>query len=177
MKPTHDAGNPLEKLGRLVREVPDPEDRVPPQEVRVVRWAGPVFLLFSLILVPWTVVLGLTLPDHQESANYGAAWTGFDVLLLGTLASTGYFALRRSRHLSIPAAAAAALLVVDAWFDCLTTPWPQRVQSLVLCFLVELPLAAVCLSLSHHTLHITERRIVLLHGHRWPWRPRRRDPG
>jgi hypothetical protein len=72
------------------------------------------------------------------------------------------FALRRSRYLSTAAAATAALLAVDAWFDCMTTPAAQRWQSFLLCFLVELPLASLCLWLSYHTHQIAERRILLL---------------
>jgi hypothetical protein len=84
------------------------------------------------------------------------------VLLMLTLASTGYFALRRSRYLAMAASAAAALLVVDAWFDVLTTPASQRIESIGLAAFVELPLAAVCIWLSWHTQHLEERRIVLL---------------
>ena len=52
------------------------------------------------------------------SPHYDAAWAGFDVMLLVALASAGYFALRRSRYL---VTGAAALLVVDAWFDVVTS--------------------------------------------------------
>ena len=51
---------------------------------------------------------------------------------------------------------------MDAWFDCMTTPAGQRWQSFLLCALVELPLAAVCLWLSYHTHQIAGRRIRLL---------------
>jgi hypothetical protein len=44
----------------------------------------------------------------------------------------------------------------------MTTPAGQRWQSFVLCGLVELPLAALCLWLSYHTHQIAERRIRLL---------------
>ena len=110
--------------------------------------------------------LGSTLPARQVSPNYDVAWVGFDLFLLGLLASTAYFALRRSRYLSTTAGATAALLVVDAWFDCMTTPAPQRWQSFLLCFLVELPLAGLCLWLSYHTHQIAERRILLLRRRR-----------
>ena len=79
-----------------------------------------------------------------------------------TLASTAYFAFRRSRYLAPAASAAAALLVVDAWFDVLTTPARQRIESIGLAAFVELPLAAVCIWLSWHTQQLEERRIVLL---------------
>jgi uncharacterized protein (UPF0261 family) len=102
------------------------------------------------------------LPSRQLSPNYDLAWAGFDVLLATGLAGSAYFALRRSRYLSAAAAATAAMLVVDAWFDCMTTPGSDRWQSIAFCFLVELPLAAVCLWLSYHTEQLGERRILIL---------------
>ena len=87
---------------------------------------------------------------------------GFDVLLMLTLASTAYFALRRSRYLATAATATATLLVVDAWFDVLTTPGVQRIESIALAVFVELPLASVCIWLSWHAQQLEERRIVLL---------------
>jgi hypothetical protein len=78
------------------------------------------------------------------------------------LASTGYSALRRSRYLATAATAAATLLVVEAWFDVMTTLPGQRLQPVALAMLVELPLASVCVWLSFHTLQLAERRLVLL---------------
>jgi len=129
---------------------------------RVVRWVGPAFVLFSVIMVPWTVYLGYSLPARQFSRHYDIAWAGFDVLLLVMLASTGYFALRRSAYLAITAAATATMLVVDAWFDVMTSPRHQLPQAITLAVLIELPLAALCAWLSYHTQHLQERRIVLL---------------
>jgi hypothetical protein len=150
------------KLDELVEPAPEPENAVLVDESRVVRWTGPLFALFAVILLPWIVYIALSLPARQLSPNYDIAWAGFDVMLAGGLASTAYFALRRSRYLSTAAAGTAALLLVDAWFDCMTTPAGSRWESIALCFLVELPLAGVCLWLSYHTHQIAERRILLL---------------
>ena len=128
----------------------------------MVRWAGPAFALFSLILLPWIAYLAYSLPSRQVSADYDVAWAGFDVMLLAALAGTGYFALRRSRYLATAAAAAATLLVVDAWFDVMTTLPGQRLEPVALAAGVELPLAAVCVWLSLHTQQLAERRLVLL---------------
>ncbi len=162
VKPAPDAQDPLTRLDQLVGAAPEPENTVLTDDARLVRWAGPSFLLFSLLLLPWIGYIAASLPARQLSPNYDVAWAGFDVFLLAGLASTAYFALRRSRYLSTAAAATATLLVVDAWFDCMTTPADQRWQSFVLCGLVELPLAALCLWLSYHTHQIAERRIRLL---------------
>lgn len=169
----------VDKADDLVKPAAEPENAVLVDDARIVRWTGPLFALFSLILLPWTIYLGASLPSRQESTHYDVAWTGFDVILLAGLASSGYFALRRSRYLAISAAATGALLVVDAWFDVMTAPGNQVVQSIVLAAAVELPLAAVCLWLSLHTEHLAERRITLLLARRPPvprrWRgPRRR---
>ncbi len=154
------------RLDALVEPAAEPENAVLTDDARAVRWAGPLFTLFALIMVPWTVYIGESLPRRQLSPHYDVSWAGFDIMLLAALAATGYFALRRSRYLSMAATATAALLVVDAWFDLMTTPSGQIAQSIVLAAVVELPLAAVCIWLGLHTQDLTERRIVLLMRHR-----------
>jgi hypothetical protein len=151
-----------QKVDELVGPADEPENAVLADKARVVRWAGPAFALFSLVLLPWTVYVGYSLPSRQVSADYDVAWAGFDVMLLVALASTGYFALRRSRYLATAATATATLLAVDAWFDVMTSPPGQRGGSVALALLVELPLASVCAWLSHHTQQLAERRVVLL---------------
>ena len=170
MKPAPDAQDPLTRLDQLVGAASEPENAVLTDDARLVRWAGPSFVLFSLILLPWIGYIGYSLPSRQLSPNYDIAWAGFDIILLSGLASTAYFALRRSRYLTTAASATATLLIVDAWFDCMTSPPHERLQSIVLCAVVELPLAALCLWLSYHTHQIAERRIRLLLRQR-PHRP------
>jgi hypothetical protein len=158
-------------------EAGEPAKAVLAGQARIVRWAGPAFLAFSLILLPWIVYLGYTLPSHQVVADFHIAWVGFDVMLMLMLACTGYFALRRSRYLGPAAAAVAAMLVVDAWFDVVTSPPGQRMLAIVLAVGAELPLAALCVWLSYHSEQLAEQRIVLLLGpgrRVHPSRPRRR---
>lgn len=151
-----------DQLDELVKPAREPENAVLTDNTRVIRWAGPAFVLLSLILLPWIAYLAHSLPSRQVSADYDVAWAGFDVILLAALAGTGYFALRRSRYLATTAAVAATLLVVDAWFDVMTTLPGQRLEPLALAAGVELPLAAVCVWLSLHTQQLAERRLVLL---------------
>jgi hypothetical protein len=145
----------------MVGSTPEPERPLRADDSRIVRWAGPAFVLSSLVLIPWTVYLGYSLPSRQLSPHYNIAWAGFDVLELIALGATGYFALRRSRYLAVSAAAAATLLVVDAWFDVMTSPRRQVPQAIVLAVLIELPLACLCAWLSYHTEHIAEHTITL----------------
>jgi hypothetical protein len=160
--PIPDPEDLVTKLDKLVDPAAEPENAIMTDDARVVRWTGPLFALFAVILVPWIAYIAASLPSRQLSPNYDVAWAGFDVMLCGALAGTAYFALRRSRYLSTAATATAALLVVDAWFDVMTTPARERLESILLCALVELPLAAVCMWLSYHTQQLAERRIVLL---------------
>lgn len=166
MKSDPDSENLVSEIDALVEPAPEPENLVLTDEARVVRWTGPLFALFALILLPWTIYIGLSLPARQVSPHYDAAWAGFDVMLLASLAGTAYFALRRSRYLATAATATAALLVVDAWFDVMTTPASRLAESVLLAAVIEVPLAAVCLWLSYHTQQLAERRIVLLLGRR-----------
>jgi hypothetical protein len=142
----------------------------------VLRWVGPAFALFSAALIPWIVYLGLTLPAREVSHHYNVAWVGFDVLELVALGATGYFALRHSRYLALTSAAAATLLVVDAWFDILTSPRHEIMQAIASAIFIELPLAAVCAWLSYHTEHLAERRISVRRD-LWGGLPSRGGPG
>ncbi len=162
MEPETEHEDVISRLDALIEPTGEPENAVITDNARLVRWTGPMFALFAVILLPWIVYLGISLPARQLSPNYDIAWTGFDIMLFSALAGTAYFALRRSRYLSATAVACAVLLIADAWFDVMTTPGNQRIESVLLCVLVELPLAALCLWLSQHTLQIAERRVVLL---------------
>ncbi len=155
------------RLDSLVEPAAEPENTVLTDQSRVVQWTGPLFALFSLFMLPWIAYIAVSLPSRQLSPNYDIAWAGFDVILAGALAGTAYFALRRSRYLSPMAAATAALLVVDAWFDCMTAPSDARWQSFGFCFIVELPLAMVCVWLSYHTEQMAQRRVLLLLSRGW----------
>jgi hypothetical protein len=157
-----DAEEVVGQLDELVQPAPEPENAVLTDNAQVVRGAGPAVARLSLILLPWTVYLAYSLPSRQVSADYDVAWAGFDVMLMVALASTGYFALRRSRYLATAAAATAALLLVDAWFDVMTSLPGQRLDPVAEAVLVELPLASVCIWLSLHTQQLAERRLLLL---------------
>lgn len=110
------------------------------------RWVGPAYIVMGLILLPWIIYLRFSLPLQQVAAHYRTAWVGFDVLEFAQLTRTGLYALMpRWRYRMRPhAAACAALLTADAWFDCTTTPNNQLLSSIAMAVLVELPLAGIC---------------------------------
>lgn len=102
-----------------------------------------VFAVFVVVLVPWTVYLAISLPEEHVATNWDVVWTGIDVglalLALATLAAL----LRRSAAVSALAAALAAVLLSDAWFDVTTAqPGDDRLAAVGTAVFFELPLAA-----------------------------------
>ena len=88
------------------------------------RWAGWALLGAAAVLLPWTVVLGISLPATQSARHWAVAWIGLDVMETTALAVTGWLVLRRDVRVRIAASAAGAFLLADAWFD-ITTAQPD----------------------------------------------------
>ena len=109
------------------------------------RWVPPFLTLIALALVPWTIWLATTLPSHEVAEHWDVAWAGLDVMLAAALLSTALSAWHGGRYLQACAACAGTLLVVDAWFDLLTSSGSDLTYAIVLALVAELPLAAVCL--------------------------------
>jgi hypothetical protein len=115
----------------------------------VSRWIIRVYAILAVAIIPWIVWLAWTLPERSVSSHYRLGWVGFDLLLCGALGRTAWLAWRRSPFVVNVAAATAALLVVDAWFDVTTSPGgTDLVVSAALAVFLELPLAAFSLIIS-----------------------------
>jgi len=151
-----------QRVDGLVPPAPELGNEVLIDDHWLIRVAGPLFAVLSLLLIPWIAFLATVLPSRQLSRHYDLAWAGFDGMLFVALAATAYFALRRSRNLSVAAASAGTLLIVDAWFDVLTSRRRELPVSIAFAVFVELPLAALCWWLSKQTQAIAEKRIALL---------------
>ena len=123
-------------------------------------WLGPLFAALAVCLVPWTVFLAVQLPERSISHHYDLAWTGFDVALIAMLGATALTAKRHSRYFSLATTATATMLVVDAWFDVVTSqPGGERIMAVVLAVIVELPLAALCLWWGLHAQDVLAARV------------------
>jgi hypothetical protein len=122
------------------------------------RWVAPVFSLAALAIVPWIIFLGFELPERSTDTHYNLAWVGFDVLLLFALARTALFAWKGRRQVQLPAVATATLLLVDAWFDVMTSngTWALT-QALLFAFLLELPIAAMAIWIARNVDKVVER--------------------
>jgi len=156
-------------LDRLVDSVLPPDTLAPVAGVDhsavrpVPTWVAPAFAVFAALTVPWVVVLAMTLPRHAVAYHFRGAWVGFDIGLVVLLAATAYQAWQGRARVAIAATATATMLVVDAWFDVLTSaPGPDKVTAMLLAALVELPLAALCVWLALHAEQVVRARIVAL---------------
>ena len=122
------------------------------------RTVPPFFALAALVLIPWTVLLVNQLPSEHRAIHWDVAWGGFDIGLSLTLLAVAVAAWRRSPWFEGAATAAATLLVVDAWFDVLTSS--TRLELAVAigeAILVELPLALLCLLLARDAERVLRR--------------------
>ncbi|MFD9302059.1 hypothetical protein ACFWCB_05035 [Streptomyces sp. NPDC060048] len=111
--------------------------RTAPRTAAVLTGAG-------LALVPWMLVLAKTLPQSAEVSNWATAWIGLDVMLAAGLTGTGLLLRRQDSRVVAVAAATAALLVADAWFDVTTSAGGEQTLALLLAAGAELPLTVVC---------------------------------
>jgi hypothetical protein len=111
----------------------------------VPRWVAPFFLVVGIGLVLWTIWIAYDLPRRHVARHWDVAWAGFDVMMAALLLVTAYGAARRAVWLQSAAAASATMLVCDAWFDIVTSGrGADLAMSLASGFVIELPLAAVC---------------------------------
>jgi hypothetical protein len=120
--------------------------------LRLPRWAPRVYTLLAVILLPWTIYLGLSLPEHHLSAHWDLSWTGLDIALVASLFATGVLARIKSVWVIISASTTGSLLLVDAWFDIMSERGNSFHQAVVMACLIEIPLAMMSYYLAFHAL-------------------------
>jgi hypothetical protein len=126
----------------------------------VPRWLGALILLVAALTMAWIAELWATLPYRDVSAHYRLAWVGFDAMLAVVLGRTGWLAWRGRDHVELPAVSAATLLVVDMWFDIVTSSAPKdRVLAVASAALVEIPLATLCLWIARNAERVRRQRL------------------
>ena len=126
-------------------------------------WVAPAFAVLAVGTVPWVIYLAVTLPRHATFAHYRGVWVGFDTALVVVLALTAWQAWRARPRVALAATAAATMLMVDAWFDVMTTPRGHGLWlSWLLAIVVEVPLAGICLWIALHAEHVITYRAELL---------------
>jgi hypothetical protein len=113
------------------------------------RWITAILALVAISLVPWTLWLTFSLPSKHVSRHYDLAWAGFDVALACMFALTAWAGYRRSALLPALAAATAAMLACDAWFDVVTASPGERTEAILQAGFGEVPLAILCVVVAY----------------------------
>jgi hypothetical protein len=130
-------------IRRLAR--PSAELLPPVRTLRRIRYLRLLIMAGSaVLLVPWIVYLGLTLPYRYVANNWSATWVGFDVILLVMFASTAVLGWLRRQLLILTAFASGVLLLCDAWFDVMTSA-PRDLWWSLGSAALEVPMAALML--------------------------------
>lgn len=120
------------------------------------RSAFQLIVVCVLGLIPWTVYLALTLPNRYPTQHWNATWTGFDVLLLVCMGTTGFLGWRRKPEVLLAAMATATMLVCDAWFDISLDAGTRAIWgSVASAVFIELPLAVFFLRRAYLIAQLT----------------------
>jgi hypothetical protein len=100
-------------------------------------------------LLPWSVLLLVTLPATAHAGHWALAWAGLDGAEGAAALATAVLLARGDRRASLTAVAGGTLLVLEAWFDvCTSAPGAARALAVAEAVLVELPLAAAAIWLA-----------------------------
>ncbi|HEU5417909.1 MAG TPA: hypothetical protein VFV41_09480 [Streptosporangiaceae bacterium] len=113
------------------------------------RWLARAIAGAGVGLIPWMIVLAVSLPASARAAHWAAAWVGLDALEALGLITTGLLLIRRDSRYCLTAAATAVLLLADAWLDLATaTPGSAQLAAAALALFAELPMAVICAALA-----------------------------
>jgi len=93
------------------------------------------------------------LHGHAGQRSFDSSWVGIDVLEAVCLLSVAQLMRRQHRATSPAAAATAAILCMDAWFDTMSAaPQLPYNETLAMACFAELPLAALLAWTAWHSL-------------------------
>jgi hypothetical protein len=111
-------------------------------------WAATLIAVSAALLIPWMAHLAATLPGTVSARHWPVAWAGLDGAEAVVLGATAWLAIHRDRRLPSVAAAAATLMLADAWFDITTAPQGASTVVALLDMVIEIGVAATCLLLA-----------------------------
>lgn len=133
--------------------------RIKKVNLQVPGWSRYLYVVMALVLLPWTIHLGISLPEHHLSAHWDASWVGLNVGLIVSFTLTGIFAVLRSPWIVLSSTTVASLLLVDAWFDILSERQAAAFyQSVLAAVIFEIPLALMSYYLAYRVLRNEVKR-------------------
>jgi hypothetical protein len=116
----------------------------------------------AAFLVPWSVYLGMSLPNRYVATNWTLTWVGFDGILVVLFAGTAVLGLLRRELVTLTAFASGVLLLCDAWFDVTTANTHDRPLSILTALVIEVPIAAALISSALRLVRVTARRVYAI---------------
>jgi len=129
--------------------------------IRIPSWAVKLYTGTAILLIPWTLYLGWSLPARHLSSHWDVSWTGLDIALIVSFLLTGIMAYVRSMWIVITASTTGSFLLVDAWFDILTEhSGPLFHQAVVTAVVLEIPLALTSFYIAGHALQRVKRHAL-----------------
>ncbi|HEY4963734.1 MAG TPA: hypothetical protein VIH90_03505 [Candidatus Saccharimonadales bacterium] len=142
-----------------------PSKKRPPPKVRINHifpgWLIIVYGTACGFLIPWTIFLGEKLPRKYVSTHWDIAWTGFDVLTCILFALTAFFAAKKSSWIAITCAMLSTVLLVDVWFDVLTSrPGIDQSAAVLEAAFIEIPLAILSMAISIRIFYSLKHREI-----------------
>jgi len=117
--------------------------------------------LGSLGLIPWTIYLGVTLPDRYVVQDWTLTWTGFDAMLTVMFLATALLAYYRKQIVVLASFTSGTLLLCDAWFDLTTSHGDDRLVALGFALCIEIPMGIFLIYASLQLLRVTYQRLLL----------------
>ena len=121
------------------------------------RWAVAFFLGGAVVLIPW-IVLMFTVPDAVNvPKHWELVWGGFDCFLVLGFGRTAFNLIRRSPRGAVTAAMTGTMLLIDAWFDVLTTHRGGQLASILMAVFAEIPCALICFYISRRITNVFEQ--------------------
>ena len=121
------------------------------------RWVVVFFLGGAVVLIPW-IVLMFTVPQVVNvPRHWELVWGGFDCFLVLGFGLTAFNLITRSPRGAVTAAMTGTMLLIDAWFDVLTTHRGGLVISILMAVFAELPCAVICFYVSRRIVSLFEQ--------------------
>ncbi len=120
------------------------DDLVDPMRIKLAgRARFAVMVGGSVAMIPWIVMLSLTLPQRYVVDRWAVTWVGFDCLLVIMMALTAWFGWRRRLPFLLTAFATGVLLLCDAWFDVITASADDLWPAIATAAFAEIPLGVL----------------------------------
>ncbi|MDH6113784.1 hypothetical protein P3T36_005704 [Kitasatospora sp. MAP12-15] len=109
-------------------------------------WA--VLVAALAMVVPWALSVSSAFPATITAYHWTRTWLGFDYVLTGGLALTGWFARRADRRAMPFGVVTGTLLLIDAWFDVCTSPAGLEFGQAVVDSFFEVSGALLCFAIA-----------------------------